>query len=127
MLGKKPLDLNMSEQQVLLMELSQLGLVFTSPDWRETCPTVPLPLLNSLMDGLMNNLRKLRGDQIGMFMTSLNKLHLRDRAAYQRICQVVDDQLGSPGRNSWYMRTEPLSSLVYGMVAVFTVRASATL
>jgi hypothetical protein len=121
MLTLNALDLNMSEQQVLLMELSQLGLVFTTAEWRENCPLVPMGLLNSLMDCLMNNLRKLRGDQIGVFMASLDKLHLRDRAAFQRICDVIEDQLDSPGKNSWYLRTEPLAALVYGVVSVFTV------
>jgi hypothetical protein len=115
-------QLSAREQQILLLELSQVGTIFTGPDWREHCPDVPTSLLNRLLDSVVSNVRSLKGSEVGMVLFSLHKLQLRDDAAFNHIITTVLDQLNSPGRNSWYMNTDALSKVLSGVVMCAVVR-----
>ena len=118
--GVKQLGIN--EQQILILEVAQLGAVFISEEWRDYCPPVPHQLLNDLLDSLVANIRKLQGHQVGMMIYSFNKLHLRDPDVYDRVIKVVEEQLDSPGRNTWYRTTESLGKILSGIVLGHIVR-----
>lgn len=111
-----------TDQQILVLELSQLGIVFISQEWHSFCPPVPVPLLNGLLDGLLMRLQKLRGDQVGVLLISLQRLQLSDRDAYTKILDEVENQLRAPGANSWYRKPENMGKLVRGVATVFLVR-----
>lgn len=116
------LDLEPSQQQVLVLELSQLGVVFISPEWHDCCPPVPVPLLNGLLDSLLQRLRTLRGGQVGVLLISLQRLQLCDSDAYGFILQEIERQLKvTTGDNSWYRQPDHLAKLVRGVVTVFLV------
>eukprot|EP00892_Ulva_mutabilis_P007526 jgi/Ulvmu1/5145/UM021_0162.1 len=113
-------ELESSQQQVLVLELSQLGVVFISPDWHACCPPVPVPLLNGLLDSLLQRLRTLRGGQVGVLLISLQRLQLCDSDAYSFILQEIERQLKvTTGDNSWYRQPDHLAKLVRGVVTVF--------
>ena len=121
-MGTRSSELSLNEQQILLLDLANLGTVFTSLDWRPTCPRVPVTLLNLLLDSLISKLRSLRGAQVGTILFSLNKLQLRDADAFAGIAATISEQLKSPGSNSWYNNTEAISKLLSGVALVATVR-----
>lgn len=117
-------DLDSSQQQVLVLELSQLGVVFISPEWHSCCPPVPVPLLNSLLDSLLQRLHTLRGGQVGVLLISLQRLQLCDSDAYSFILKEIERQLSNTqGENSWYRQPDSLGKLVRGVVTVFLVRS----
>lgn len=111
-----------TDQQILVLELSQLGIVFISPEWHSFCPPVPVPLLNELLDGLLVRLRKLRGDQVGVLLISLQRLQLSDRDAYTKILDEIERQLKAPGPDTWYRQPDKMGKLVRGVATVFLVR-----
>lgn len=116
-------DLDSTQQQVLVLELSQLGVVFINAEWHVCCPPVPVPLLNSLLDSLLQRLRTLRGGQVGVLLISLQRLQLCDSDAYTFILQEIERQLKfAKGENSWYRQPDHLGKLVRGVVTVFLVR-----
>jgi hypothetical protein len=119
-------DFDPTDQQILVLELSQLGIVFISPEWHGHCPPVPVPLLNALVDSLLMRLRKLRGDQVGVLLISLQRLQLSDRDAYTKILDEIEWQLKNPGPNGWYRQTENISKLARGVATVFLVRHPAS-
>lgn len=114
-------ELDSSQQQLLVLELSQLGVVFISPEWHDCCPPVPVPLLNSLLDSLLQRLRTLHGGQVGMLLLSLQRLQLCDSDAYGFILKEIDRQLQVSKENSWYRQLDHLGKLVRGVVTVFLV------
>jgi hypothetical protein len=115
-------DMDTSAQQLLLMDLSLLGLQFICTEWHGFCPPVPISLLNGLLDSLLLRLRKLRGDQVGVLLMSLQRLQLNDREAYTKILDEVERQLRAPPPNTWYCLPENLGKLARGVATVFTVR-----
>lgn len=110
-----------TDQQILVLELSQLGIVFISPEWHSFCPPVPVQLLNGLLDGLLLRLRKLRGDQVGVLLISLQRLQLSDRDAYAKILDEIKYQLKAAGPNTWYRQHDKMGKLVRGVATVFLV------
>ena len=117
-------QLGAHEQQILLLEISQVGAIFTGPDWREHCPDVPVDLLNKLLDSVVASIKSLKGSQVGMVLFSLHKLQLRDPRAFAHISDCITEQLNAPGRNSWYKNTDALSKLISGIVMCSVVRDS---
>ena len=116
------LDLDSSQQQVLVLELSQLAVVFISAEWHACCPPVPVPLLNGLLDSLLQRIRTLRGGQVGVLLISLQRLQLCDSDAYSLILQEIERQLKvTMGDNSWYRQPDHLAKLIRGVVTVFLV------
>lgn len=116
-------ELDSNQQQVLVLELSQLGVVFINAEWHVCCPPVPVPLLNNLLDSLLQRLRTLRGGQVGVLLMSLQRLQLCDSDAYSFILQEIERQLTfAKGDNSWYRQPDHLGKLVRGVVTVFLVR-----
>lgn len=110
-----------TDQQILVLELSQLGIVFIGPEWHNFCPPVPVALLNGLLDSLLLRLRKLRGDQVGVLLISLQRLQLSDRNAYAKILDEIKYQLKTPGPNTWYRQPDKMGKLVRGVATVFLV------